>query len=291
MNISFLTPVYRDNRLPGNRFLVPLALELKNFRHDVIVNDCNENIDVIISMTVNIMDRTLTFHNKYPKIPVICYNWDIYEWVWKDERGKDYDYKKYGELLKECIEVWCPSQCTVDRLKEWFNLDNGRVLKTCSLYYDKKPIDGRFVYNPLRAIPDRNYGLFEKACNELNIPYKTRGNTYLPWDEYTENVAQCSFMVSPYYEASTGGLALIEGTYLGKPCLASDSKYCGVRDYMGDRAWYFKHDSYEDLKAKIKEMWENTPKLNIQECQEWVKENYPHYRMAKDMNDRLLKLI
>jgi glycosyltransferase involved in cell wall biosynthesis len=296
MKISLIMPIGGIQEGKSN-FLIHLYDELRQLRHDVIINDCDETCDVIISMSISQMPITKLAHKQYPNIPLFCYNWDIYEWVWNSSPEQlaslgsiTYDYKGYGELLAECKEVWCPSECTVKRMKEWFNLDNGVVIKTFSLFFDDKIIDNRFVFNPLRSIPDRNLGWFERACNELDIPFVARGSDAVDWREHKRRISRCSFLVSPYYEASTGGLTLIEGTYLGKPCLVSDSPYCGARDYLGDRAWYFKHDSYEDLKKKIKELWDNTPQLDVKECQQWVKDNYSPSVMAEEINKRLLKL-
>ena len=86
-------------------------------------------------------------------------------------------------------------------------------------------------------------------------------------DDFRKTIAECSFMCTEYHETSTGGLTLLEGYRLGKPSVASDSPYEGVRDYLGDKAIYFDDNSYEDFKRVIKETWENTPKLDLKECE------------------------
>ena len=281
MKISFLIP--RPN------FLEDLIIELRELRHEVLVNDCTKDCDVILSMNISQVDNTEKFHRQFPDIPIICYNWDLYDWVKKEPRENEFDYKKYGKLLKKSKEIWCPSKCTVKKTKEWYGLDS-IVIKSFSRFYDSDILSERYILNPLRPIPDRNYGWVEKVCKELDIPLLNRENKYYRWEEYKNLVAECLFIVSPYYEASTGGLTLIEGTYLGKPCLVSDSPYNGVRDYLGDRAYYFDHNDYEDLKTKIKEMWDNTPKLDLKDCQKWVKDNYGVKGMAEKIHQRLLKL-
>ncbi len=250
---------------------------------------CSYETDFIIGMSVTQMPRIEQAHRVFPHIPMINYNWDIYEWVWKSPRQGEYDYKRYGELLKESAEVWVPSECTGKRTEQWFGLSNCKVIKTSVPYYEAEVSDERFVLNPLREIPDPHWGMFEKACKELGIPYKSTMHE-LSQEEYRKIVASCSFIVSPLYELSTGGLTLIEGTYLGKPCLLSDSPWHGGRDYMGDRAWYFNHESYDDLKIKLADLWNSTPKLNREECKEWVEENYSRKRMAKDIYERLCAL-
>ena len=55
---------------------------------------------------------------------------------------------------------------------------------------------------------------------------------------------------------------------------------------MGDRAEYFQHDDFEDLKAKIKDMWEN-PRTVAPDHKEWMRTNYSEDRIAKDIHDRL----
>lgn len=278
---------------PNSVNIDPWIPELQKRGHNVGVNNIGAfEPDVIIGASVSVQKNIRRAHQRYPKVPMINYNWDIYEWVWTHPRGRSYDWKGYGELLKASHEVWCPSDSVVKRNWDWFKIkeDKSIVIKTfVRLFeYGGEVKDGRYVYNPLRSIPDRNLGWLRRACQELGIPLVESGHK-LSESEFQKTILNCSFMVCEYYEASTGGLTLIEGHKYGKPVLVSDSPYMGAQDYFGDRAEYFKHDDYDSFKAKVKELWENTPVLDRVECEEFVKQ-YTIEAMVDKMEERLNQL-
>ena len=249
----------------------------------IITPDC----DFLIGASHSQTHRIKAMHEMYPDIPMINYNWDMYEWIWKNSLG--YDWPGYGELLKKSIEVWCPSEEVILRAEEFFNCGhNHKVIKTFARLfdYDSEVRDGRYIYQPMRDYElDKNYGWLRKACSELNIPL-IETHHKLSERDFQKMIAECSFLVCDYHEASTGGLTLIEGYRLGKPVIVSDSKYMGARDYFGDRAIYFNDNSYEDFKQTIKETWEDTPVLDINECVEFTNQ-YTLDKMIKSMIDRL----
>jgi len=113
-----------------------------------------------------------------------------------------------------------------------------------------------------------------------------KATTPLSESEFQKRIANCTFLVCEYYEASTGGLTLLEGHRLGKPVLVSDSPYMGAKDYFGDRANYFKHDDYEDFKNKISEMWNNRTTLDREACVKFT-DRYSLENMVKEMIERM----
>lgn len=282
MTISFIAP---------ENWIWMLALRLKEYGVSICFDHCDENCDFIVGMSVSVQDKIWEAHAKYPHIPMINYNWDLYSWQFEKPREGEYDWKTYGQLLGKSIEVWCPSACTVQRMKDFFGLENGKVLKTfvpVDHLHNVEKKDSRYVLSALREIPDKNYGWTEKACEELGIPcVSTKANKFSK-EEFKKVLAECSFIVSAYYEASTGGLSLIEGLYLEKPCLISDSPWMGAKDYLGDRANYFKHDDFEDLKKKIQNLWDDTPKLAFN--RDFVLKNYGLDTMALSVKERLDEL-
>jgi hypothetical protein len=60
----------------------------------------------------------------------------------------------------------------------------------------------------------------------------------------------------------------------------------GALDYFGDRAIYYK-PTYESMKQTILNMWNNTPKLDREECYNWIVQNYSPEVMAKEVCARL----
>jgi len=250
-----------------------------------VVTHCDENCDFIICWGITQQEKAWRALEKCPNTLIINYNWDCYEWSMQRRRGNlEYDFVKYGELLKKSIDIWVPSHAIGKRQKEWWNLDY-HVIKSHSPMYDIPTSDERFVLNAQRDNPDDRRGWFERACEELKIPYRSTKHE-LEREEFRKVLASCSFQVSPYYEMSTGGLMILEGYYLGKPVLLSNSPYQGGGEYLGDRAEYFQHDDFEDLKRKIKDMWEN-PCTVASDHKEWMRENYSEDRIAKDIHNRL----
>lgn len=277
---------------PNSVNLDPWVPELERRGHEVFVNNMNGgDVDFLIGASVSVQSRIWALHKQFPKVPMINYNWDVYEWVWTHPRGRSYNWKMYGDLLRASLEVWCPSESVVLRNIDWYDIPREKsfILKTFVRLFDYDNVtDEGFVLNPLRQIPDRNHGWFEKACEELNLPYKS-SNHQLSEEDFKKVVASCSFMVCPWYEASTGGLTLIEGYALGKPVLVSESPYMGARDYFGDRAFYFKEGDYENFKARIKELWDDTPTLDREDCKQFVQQ-YTIESMIDKMEARLLEL-
>ena len=267
---------YRINFINGAPFLDAVMRELEKMGH-IIAED---NPDIIIGMSISQMDKIWQAHRKYPQAKLINYSWDIYSWALSNPRPNEYNYQSYIELLKESDEVLVPSMAEYRRTEKLLKPKEMYVIQTYVPYWDYSDIqDKRYVLNPIREQPDRDWGLLEECCKELNIPCVSSMHT-LSFPDYQKTVAHCSFLVSTLHELSTGGLSLVEGYYLGKPCLISDSTENGGKDYLLNRATYFKDGDKEDLKKKLLEMWNNTPKVRA-DHKEWVEEYYSALRMAK----------
>jgi hypothetical protein len=192
-----------------------------------------DNYDVLFVGSYSQYDTALRHAHR---APMINYVWDFYEWCLSYPQ---YSYEKYRTLLEQSFEIWTPSQCTSDRLKEFWGLDSV-VVKCAVPYRDLVTRDDRFVLQPLRNLPDKWQGWTERACEELGIPCVSPDHS-LPQAEYDDLMASCSFIVSGYYEASTGGLSAMEGYYNGKPVIGSGSPYCGLRDTLGTVSATFPH--------------------------------------------------
>ena len=257
---------------------------------EVLVNDITSDCDFLLGASHSQYDKIKDFHELYPNIPMINYNWDLYEWIWTNSLG--YNWHGYGELLKKSVEIWTPSHEVNLRTEEFFQLgDKCKVIKTFArlFEYNGEIKDNRYIYQPMRNYElDKNYGWLRKACSELNIPL-IETHHQLNEIEFQKKIAECSFLVCEYHEASTGGLTLIEGYRLGKPVLVSDSKYMGARDYFGDRAIYFNDTDYNNFKFNIESMWNNTPVLDKNDCINFTNQ-YTVDLMVTKMISRLNKL-
>lgn len=270
--------------------LNPWVPELEKQGIEVLVNKIDNDCDFIVLATNSKLSRLEDFHKKYPNIKIICYAWDLYEWIWKHPRG--YDWRGFGEYLKKSVEIWVPSEEVALRAEEYFGVgDKCQTIHTFARFFSASEDDikdKRYIYNPLRNIPDRNNGWLKKVCSKHNLPLHESRHR-LSEDEFQKKILECSFMVCEYYEASTGGLTLLEGFYHGKPCIVSDSKYMGAKEYLKEQAIYFKHDSYEDFEKTVLETWNNTPKLKLENTREFFND-LTIEKMVEKMIGRMEKL-
>lgn len=292
MNIlvcSKLSIPARDRTLPAWEYLRSLGHHVLVEHPDSDAVGAIDRPDVLISMGVTVMGETFRAIKKWPNTPLYCYNWDTYEWVWTRPRPGEYDYKRYGNLLRHANEIWVPSVCTGRRTEQWYGLKNWHVILSACPWWDWPEDDIRddgYVLCSLREIPDPYWGRLERACRDLNIPLVMTKHEQ-SYQDYQRAVAHCRFLCSPLYELSTGELTLLEGYYHGKPCLLSDSEWHGGRDYMNGRAWFFRHDDEGDFRMKLQGLYDNPPKLNRAECRRWVTKNFSDQRMMDDMLARI----
>ena len=259
----------------------------------VYFNSIHPDCDFIIStMPTGYFNLLQMFQKTFPEKPVIIYLWDMYKTI--HVPPIKYDWAAHIDVLHRAKEIWCPSNEVVKRVGEE-GVDNSKckVIKTWARFFDYQDEikDKRYILQPLRDYPnDKNFGWLKRACEELDIPlFETKNK--LSEQDFQKVVAECSFICCEYHEASTGGLTLLEGYRLGKPVVITDSPYMGGRDYLQDKAIYFNDSSYEDFKSVIKETWENTPVLDLDECVKFTDQHPSLDQMVDNMIDRLKALI
>jgi hypothetical protein len=253
------------------------------------INTFNGKPDAIVGMSISQMDKTIAAIERWPSVPLFCYNWDCYEWVWLSPRPGEYDYRKYGELLKKAAEIWVPSVCTGKRTTQWWGLKNWHViLSSCPWWDYNDTTDRGYALCCLREIPDPWWSKFEQACKELNIPYRMTRHEQ-SYEEYQDAVAHCRFLCAPLFELSTGGLSLMEGYYLGKPVLINDSEWNGGRDYFRDRALYFKHGNFVNFKNMLMVISNQTSanRYLTVDHKKYITQNFSDARIVDDMLRRI----
>ncbi len=250
--------------------------------------------DLFFSLQMGHHDQLIHLKRSFPHIPFITYVWDCYGWIWSHGRG--YDWKGYGDLCKISDEVWVPSYGQVLRIKEHWGIETYDVVKCYAQYFDHEVEDGGYVCNALREIPDSQLGWVEKACEELGIPYehggRKQGQVGRTWEEYKKFIARSSFIICPWFEASTGGMSLLESYNLGKEVLICDTPYLGAKDYFADRANYFK-PTYESMKERIQLLWDQKhsfPFEPLEDKQEFCQE-FTVDAFAKRIYDRFRKIL
>ena len=237
MKISYIQNINYQNSTE-TRISYNLINKFKEKGIEILLNECDNSCDYILS--INGLSQYDIFNNivkHYPSIKSIMYVWDMYPWT---PYASGYNnFKGYAEFFEDTNNL-----CLNDN----------------------------FIYHPVRSYPDANKGFTEKACMELEYNFKVPNHS-LNYEQYQQTVLQCSFLVTEYNEASTGGLTLLEGYYHGKNILLSDSIYQGGKDYFGDRAYYFKDGDFEDFKEKIQMLWNIKDKVvDLKDRKEFCKQ-------------------
>lgn len=287
------------NLIPGESLEVwghlKRMLRQKNPESQIFIGNPSENlfvgdIDAVIVNGITSMEMGFDAKSRWPSAKFYTYNWDCYEWVWTNPREKEYNYSRFGELCKMSDEVWVPSDCTGRRTLQWWpEVRSVATILSAIPYWDHSDVrDDGYALCCLRQIPDRNRGLFEKCCAELNIPYKVTDHQ-LSQAEYRDTVAHCRFICAPFYELSTGGFSLMEAYYLGKPVLLNTSEWNGGRDYMDERAAYFKDRSDNaDFKIMLEHIYKNPSAYVKPDHAQYIAETFSDENMAKAIYARIV---
>lgn len=221
-----------------------------------------------------------------PNKPLIVFCWDYYKWIHDQEIS---EWKDYAKLLEKAKLIIVPSEAQKRALKDLLGLESV-VVRSGIKTYEHAISDEDFVLDPLRYYPFPQAKWAEQAGEELGIPVVHSEHQFTE-EAFRKLVASCSFMTNCVPEASTGGLTLCEGLYLGKPSLVSDSKYQGANSYLQDFGTYFEYNNYEDFKEKFQKMWDERPKHDIEKAREYLKNELSFDIMAKNICEYILQQI
>ena len=227
-------------------------------------------------------------HNKIASRKVVHYSWDIYPFQVQGD-----DKRRWAEYLSELRlsdRILVPSECSITRVGEFVSreaIEKTHVTLASIRPWgipDRKPRlslpePRTYVLDVMRKYLDPNRDILREVCDNLNIPL-IQTETRTEWDEFRWLVGNAKLLVSPNYEASTGGLTLLEGYWHGVPVLLSDSPRNGSVDYFGDRAYYFRWDDKNDLTSKLRELY-NGVAVVPDDHKKWVEENYSEEMFAK----------
>lgn len=240
--------------------------------------------DVIYCASISVMKEATAAKVESGK-PLVVYCWDYYKWA-HEGKHESHNWGKYRDFLRQANLVIVPSKAQQLRLKELLNLDSV-VVKSGIPVYEHEVTDGNFILDPLRYYPDENAKWAEKAAEILGIPIIHSEHGYSEV-EFRKLVASCTFMTSCVREASTGGLTLMEGLWLGKLSLVSDSPYMGAKDYLGAYGTYFKHEDFNDLVRNMKEMWEyRVSYKKTRHIRKYMRDEFSYESMAHNLHESI----
>lgn len=271
-----------------------LAKELRKFGIDPVKEPSRECVTIFCGSFFKSQDVEKFRRNKRcSSMPVVHYNWDIYPFQVNGDPTRTLVqwWKEYIAVLSHrTYDILVPSYCTTLRTQE-FTGRTSTVIKSCAHTWetDAPVMRGDYVVNVMRRYSeDPNADLLREVCDEISIPL-FQPDCSMDWEGFKRLIVGARFLVSPYYEASTGGMTLLEGYYHGKDVLLSNSPRHGAVDYFGDRGDYFQWNDRESLKTKLNEMWDRAPANDLEERREWIRTEYSEERFAKDIAERLWK--
>lgn len=265
--------------------------ELMAYRHEVHVNECDKDTDVIICMTHTMWNVAKELHEEYPDVPLITLNWDWYDYIDKTIEG----WPEFIELMKQSKEVWTSSKAEADKCEKDTGIKSDFYTYAFILPWEWEEGESKdlgFVFQASRKDENKRFHWFMKCADELGIPRKA----YHPHDnsrmDYINTMRNCAFWVLASREESIGGLGTMEAAFCGKPCLISDC--AGNKEVWGDDVYYFDRDSSMDFQNKMRWLWENRDsdevKAKVERAKKKVEERFLPVIMAKRITDRLKNL-
>jgi len=250
------------------------------FKVQGLVTHNAADADIIFCFQLDFLDLVLYLKEKFPKKKFITFIFDAYSWITTHPRG--YEWDKYGQVCAisdHCITVDLGQK---QRIQEHWGIDKDKISVThCysrNIEYNKDIFDANFVFCPLRRYEaDPFVDWFKISCQELQIPYKLstkdHGNIGYDWESYLDILAQCSFLVSHYYEHGSGGMSCPEALQLGKVTLFCDSPFNAGKEYLGDLGYYFQ-PNITALKERLLELWKARPTIDIDRGREFFNSKF-----------------
>jgi hypothetical protein len=210
-------------------------------------------------------------------LPVVHYNWDIYPF---QVEGNPRDWLPYLKELKAADLVLVPSDSVTRRMTEYIpHCRLPTIIHSCVRPWEvsgdlavpeyKTKVKG-YALNVMRDYCDPNRELAAQECGRLRIPLVQTGCRE-NWDTFKRLVAGARFLISPYYEASTGGLTLLEGLWHGVPSVIAKSLRNGVTEYI-PMQWgaRFNWANHAEFREALMEQWEHPFPVDLKEARGYI---------------------
>ena len=227
----------------------------------------------------------------------IFYIWDCYSWALNFNSvgikcNGSFDWNRLQQILKFCDIVLVPNVGTQTTLASNLSVPSQVLLPWAPFFEYYNIVDKRYVAfatTTYATDPTSSWGI--KACKELSIPYISTADYpkfFVDNNNYKKLVGECSFLVNTYFEASTGGLSLLEGYNLGKPILISNSTLNGANDIFGDLAYTYEYGSFTELKIEIQRLWGLARVEDREVCQKHC-QKFTAAAMAKRLQSKIIE--
>ena len=277
--------------VPHNNFLEELEGELTKLGHEVLKNKCTGGSDVILITSSSVLHAGHEVRRDFPNIPLITYNWD-----WYDHLDKTTGYwPQWIDLMRMSFEVWSASEITAKKCEKDTGIKSPHWMYAYILpdEWIGEATDGGYIMQASRDDAYKRFAWFKEAACENNIPHKAYHPNQNIRPDYINAIQNCSFLCVCSEEESLGTLSAMEASFNAKPVLISDFE--GAKETWEDDVWYFKKDSLDDLKAKMKWLWDNKDTKEVKEkakrAQKKVQERFLPQHFAKLIDERLKKIL
>ncbi len=287
MKISLIIPPsgqYTDNK----NWLWWVYKELIKLGNEVLLNVCTKDCDVIICMAISQIKPFLKYHNKFPDIPIITYNWDWFSFI-DTTKG---DWPRFTELMKKSIDIWTPTNYMVKRMNRILGLKH-HVIEACSVLEEcmGKPVDNGYVIQASRRDKRyKNFDFFERGCTELGIQYISCHPSKYDRETYISILRKCKILVDACTEDSNTSLSTIEAAFFKKPMLVSDIEV--HREGWGEKqVVLFKNNDFNDFKLKLKGLYNGDIKVDVEGAFNSAIKRYTPNVMANSIDKRLKEIL
>jgi hypothetical protein len=116
MKISYIQN--KDIRSTETRITYNLIEKFKERGIEVLINECTSDCDFILCLNgLSQFSIFQSIRKEFPHIKSIMYVWDLYHWT---------QYAQGYNSIKNCDEVWTPSNEVILRLKEIYSVNKGK---------------------------------------------------------------------------------------------------------------------------------------------------------------------
>jgi hypothetical protein len=288
MKISFLIP--EAGVFTGGKNWLWWVYEELSKTQEVLLNDCSEDCDFIISMSISQNENTKKFHSLFPQIPLITYNWDWFSFVDKTTQ----EWTDFIQLMKESKDVWTCSNDTAKLCEELLKIPHF-VIYCPALPQEFEGVmrDDGYALMASRRVPYKGWDIFERGCRELGINYISCHPSKFTRAQFIDKIKNCSLVVVASYEESNATMSSIEAAFCKKPLLLSDIE--ANKECWGDCAIYFRTGDLQDFKDKIKDLFINRnfslkTKLMVEEAYMRAMKMYTPEIMSENIITRLNEL-
>jgi hypothetical protein len=246
--------------LPGRAYhaFQEIIEPLKAEGYPVEVNQISDDTDIILpAMLLHSPRFILPIRESMAKgKKLILWWWDDYSFTDRQRFPCD----ALDKIVHEAHEVWCPSYETSRELKQ--NHDADSYYMPCWLDLGNlkpKRVARDFVFFAAAGCAlGKRLPWAERACQLLNLPLEVSRNQLLPRGEYFQQICECKVYLSPGFEESHGAWPAKEAAAADKPLVVADIATC--REAFGncEKAFYFRNESFLDLKRALMAAWNYT---------------------------------